>query len=119
MAINYAALTKRVRKLLADNGAAYDATRKGEVYRNGAEELVAPDKTFSVIGILTKFSLMELAGSTVQAGDMKFICVAPPTEELKIGDLVTINTMKWRVINPAPVAPKASTIVYLAQVRLA
>lgn len=119
MAINYVKLTKRVRKLLKENGAAYTATRKGSVYRENGEELVEPDTTFSVIGVLTKFSLMEMSGSTVQAGDMKFICVAPPEQELKIGDIVTINTMKWRVENPAPVSPVASVMCYLAQVRMA
>lgn len=119
MAINYVALTRRVRKLLAENGAPYDVTRKGEIYRGGdGEEIKEDDRTYSAIGVLTSFSLYERAGSTVKMGDMKFICVVPPTEVMSIGDVVDISGTKWRVEDPRAVMPKASNICYLAQVRM-
>lgn len=119
MAINYVALSRRVRKLLKANGRAYQVTRKGEVYRNqSGDEIVEPDRTYDVIGILTAFSLYEQAGSTVQAGDMKFICVIPPTEAMAIGDVVDIAGTHWRVEDPKAVKPTATDICYLAQVRL-
>lgn len=118
MAINYAKLTKRVRKLLKENGAVYVVTRPEVVYRdaNGVE-ISEPAHNYDVIGILTKFSLMELTSTTIQGGDMKFICVAP--EDMQIGDVVNIGGTRWRVENPAPVKPDGSTrLVNLAQVRI-
>jgi hypothetical protein len=119
VAINYTALTRRIRKLLKANGKPYNITRKGIVYRNNdGDEIKEDDRLYSSIGILTSFSLYERAGSTVEAGDMKFICVIPPTEVMAIGDVVDINGTMWRVEDPRAVRPNGSDMCYLAQVRL-
>lgn len=119
MAINYTALSRRVRKLLQKNGKPYDITRPGVVYRNNqGEEIREDDRIYSAVGIMTSFSIMEIAGSTVQSGDMKFICVIPPTETLQIGDILSFNGTQWRVENPHPVMPDSRNLCYLAQVRL-
>ncbi|QHJ80233.1 MAG: hypothetical protein [Bacteriophage sp.] len=119
MAINYVALTRRVRKLLAKNGAPYNVTRKGLVYRNNiGDELKEDDRVYSAIGIMTSFSIYEMTGSVIQAGDMKFICVVPPTEVMEIGDILDVNGTLWRVEDPKPVMPNATAMCYIAQVRL-
>lgn len=117
--INYTALTRRVRKLLARNGAPYSVKRAGMVSRDSTgQEFREDDIEYSAVGILTSFSVFEMAGSAIETGDMKFICVIPPTEEMRIGDVVEINGTHWRVEDPRPVMPKATAMCYIAQVRL-
>lgn len=115
MAFDYRALKRKVTPIIARFGYPVAVTRPGGVDRSTGSQVIRPDTTFNIVGLKVDYDPKEIDGSRVQAGDIKFLCQAE--NEMKIGDLVMVDGAQWRVENPNPLAPAATTLLYQLQLR--
>ncbi|AHG23464.1 structural protein [Edwardsiella phage eiAU-183] len=117
MALNYRKLQKTADRLLSQNGMAATVTRPAWVERVGVDEIIHPAETFTITGVLAQYKPMEIDGTRIMAGDVRF-AASGAGAEVKTGDLVTILGKQYRVITPNPAAPNGSTVIaYNLQLR--
>lgn len=112
---NYAGLKRKVNPLIKKYGMTFKVTRPGSVDRVAGEEVVIPSTSFDVIGIREEYKPSEIDGTRVIAGDVKFLCQA--SEQVQVGDLVNLNNTDYRVINPNPLQPAGTTMLFQLQLR--
>ena len=115
MAIDYAALARVADRLIGENGKVHQFTRPGSVSRVDGKEVVTAATTLPVSGIVTSFNAIEINGTTIKAGDVRF--VATRAAGLQIGDTVTIDGQLWRVEGPGPKRPAETLLCYIAVLR--
>ena len=114
--MNYAALVAVANKLIKENGRTFNLTRAGDIVRDTqGRETRLPDTFYSVVGIVTKYSLAEYQNSNIQGGDIKLVCTAQL--EIQNGDYIDLDGSRFRVINPNPIQPANTRLVYVAQLR--
>ena len=112
---NYAGLKRKVNPLIKKYGITVKVTRPGSVDRVAGEEVVIPSTSFDVIGLREEYKPSEIDGTRIVAGDIKFLCQA--SEQVQVGDLVNLNSADYRVINPNPLQPAGTTMLFQLQLR--
>ncbi len=115
MAFNYFRMKRTAKRLLTQSGTVFNGVRPGGVVRQDGEEVVIPDTEISVVGVQTLYKPFEIDGKTILTGDRQIVCTAD--NEVKTGDLFTIDGQRWRVENPWPVKPADVVICYKVQLR--
>ena len=112
---NYAGLKRKVNPLIKKFGITVTVTRPGSVDRVDGDEVVIPPTSFDVIGLREEYKPSEIDGARIVAGDVKFLCRA--VEQLRVGDLVNLDGTDYRVINPNPLQPAGTTMLFQLQLR--
>ena len=112
---DYRALKRKVNPLIKKFGMKVMASRPGGVVRVGGEEVVTPPLSFEIVGLREEYKPHEIDGTRVLSGDVKFLCQA--TEQLQVGDTVNLNNIDYRVVNPNPLKPAATTMLFQLQLR--
>lgn len=112
---NYAGLKRKVNPRIKKFGMTVTVTRPGSVDRVDGEEVVIPPTSFDVIGLREEYKPSEIDGTCIVAGDVKFLCQA--VEQLRVGDLVNLNGTDYRVVNPNPLQPAGTTMLFQLQLR--
>ncbi|WP_426817672.1 hypothetical protein ACP3TC_04990 [Winslowiella sp. 2C04] len=115
MAINYLRMRATTKRLLTDNGMAYDVIRKGGISMVGGKEVHDPDLAFTATGVRTEYKPEEIDGKLILSGDVRVVFTADA--ELAIGDLVDVDGKRHRIVKPNPVKPGALVLCYRAQLR--
>ena len=80
----------------------------------GEPTAAEPDVTISGDGIKLQYKKMEVDGVSVIMGDckLKFVGEAPV-----IGMITTVDGEEWRVMQPNPVTPAGTNLLYDVQLR--
>ena len=112
---NYSGLKRKVNPLIKRFGMTATVTRPGTVDRVDGEEVVTPATSFDVIGLREEYKPSEIDGTRIVAGDVKFLCQA--VKQVKVGDLVNLNGTDYRVVNPNPLQPAGTTLLFQLQLR--
>lgn len=112
---DYEALKKRANPIIARFGMPVMVSRPGGVDRVNGEEIVIPPTTFTIIGLREDYKPKEIDGTRVLNGDTKFLCQA--VQAMKVGDVVTINNLDYRVVNTNPLSPASTVLLYQLQLR--
>ena len=115
MAIDYLRMQARTTRMLRQNGALYNVTRKGSVTVIGGVEHKTDDVQFTAIGVKTEYAPGEIDGTVIVNGDVRIVFTAE--QEIKIGDVVDIDGTAHRVIKPNPAKPASLVLCYKAQLR--
>ncbi|ELV2844677.1 hypothetical protein VU607_01460 [Enterobacter cloacae] len=115
MAIDYQRMQARTTRMLRQNGATYNVTRKGSVTVIGGVERKTDDVQFTAIGVKTEYAPGEIDGTVIVNGDVRIVFTAE--QEIKIGDVVDIDGTAQRVIKPNPAKPASLVLCYKAQLR--
>ena len=115
MAVNYLRMQATATRLLTENGAAYDVTRKGGVRVVAGKEIHDPDLSFTAVGVRIDYDPKEINGTNILAGDISIHFTSEC--DLQVGDLVEVDGKPYRVINPHPVKPGPVIICYQSQLR--
>lgn len=63
------------------------------------------------------YTLQEIDGTLIQAGDLRLLVSAEAGRDLQTGDLITVESDVWRVVKPNPMRPATVTVMYVAQLR--
>lgn len=112
---NYTGLKRKVNPLIKKYGMTVKVTRPGAVDRVDGEEVVIPPTSFDVIGLREEYKPSEIDGTRIVAGDVKFLCQA--VKPVQIGDLISLNGTDYRVVNPNPLQPAGTTMLFQLQLR--
>ncbi|MDK2354343.1 hypothetical protein [Enterobacter hormaechei] len=115
MPINYQRMQQRSDRLLRQNGAEYQVTRKGSISVVGGVEYQTDDMRISAWGVKTEYNPDEIDGTVIQRGDVKIVFTSEKV--IEVGDLVNVDGKQHRVIKPNPVKPASLVICYKAQLR--
>lgn len=65
-----------------------------------------------------EFNKNEIDGTVIKKHDVKLIMEKPTSAVPTVGDTVTLNSVKMRVINVEKVRAQGSDIIYILQVRV-
>jgi hypothetical protein len=114
MAFNYSKLLKTANKLITNFGAPVTVRRPGGVERINGNEVITPESSFQIVGVLTEYKAHEIDGSRVLVGDMKFLAKADPA--VAVGDILDVRGGK-RVVNAYPLAPAGMSLLFEIQLR--
>lgn len=115
MAIDYQRMQARTTRMLRQNGATYNVTRKGSVTVIGGVEHKTEAVRFTAVGVKTEYAPGEIDGTVIINGDVQIVFTAE--QEMKIGDLIDVDGVSHRVVKPNPVKPGAVVLCYKAQLR--
>lgn len=118
MAFDYDAITSTASTLLKNFGQTITVTYStSESYDVKQQKNVKNTNTFTGFGVLTTFKTTEIDGENIKSSDIKLILqstdIAP-----KIGNVVTADSIDYRVVNVNPKNPAGTTIVYECQLRI-
>ena len=114
MPIDYLRMQARTTRMLRQNGALYNVTRKGSVTVIGVEHKTE-EVRFTAVGVKTEYAPGEIDGTVIVNGDVRIVFTAE--QEIKIGDVVDIDGTAHRVIKPSPAKPASLVLCYKAQLR--
>ncbi|KFC95719.1 phage protein [Leminorella grimontii ATCC 33999 = DSM 5078] len=78
-------------------------------------EIPGGKSTFVAVGVKAEYSPHEIDGTVILTGDIRVTFKAEP--EIKVGDVVDIDSVKWRVMQPNPIKPASLVLCYKAQLR--
>lgn len=112
---NYAGLKRKVNPLIKKFGMMATVTRPGSVDRVDGDEVIIPPTSFDVIGLREEYKPREIDGTRIVAGDVKFLCQA--VKPVQVGDLISLNGTDYRVVNPNPLQPAGTTMLFQLQLR--
>lgn len=112
---NYTGLKRKVNQRIKKFGMTVTVTRPGSVDRGDGDEVVIPPTSFDVIGLREEYKPREIDGTRIVAGDVRFLCQA--VKQVKVGDLVNLNGTDYRVVNPNPLQPAGTTLLFQLQLR--
>lgn len=115
MAIDYQRMQVRTTRMLRQNGATYNVTRKGSVTVIGGVEHKTEAVHFTAVGVKTEYAPGEIDGTVIVNGDVQIVFTAE--QEIKIGDVVDIDGTAYRVVKPNPAKPGVLVLCYKAQLR--
>ncbi|MGV8004422.1 hypothetical protein QPK14_20780 [Photorhabdus temperata subsp. temperata] len=115
MAKFYPRMRKTADKLIKKYGMEFELLRKGKIKVINGIEHYEPDSSFKPIGVKTDYKASEIDGKLILAGDIRIVFTGET--EIKVGDIVTVDNDKYRVINNNPSKPAATLICYRAQLR--
>lgn len=115
MAIDYQRMQARTTRMLRQNGATYNVTRKGSVTVIGGVEHKTEEVRFTAVGVKTEYAPGEIDGTVIENGDVRIVFTAE--EEIKTGDLIDVGGVSHRVVKPNPVKPGAVVLCYKSQLR--
>ncbi|WP_275150687.1 hypothetical protein [Citrobacter koseri] len=115
MAINYLRMQRTATRLLTENGAEYSVTRTTPPQMVNGIEIPGSKLVFAAVGVKAEYTPHEIDGTVILTGDIRLTFKAEP--EIKAGDVVDIDSAKWRVIQPNPVKPATLVLCYRAQLR--
>lgn len=115
MPIDYLRMQARTTRMLRQNGALYNVTRKGPVTVIGGVEHKTEEVRFAAVGVKTEYTPGEIDGTVIVNGDVRIVFTAE--QEIKIGDVVDIDGTAYRVVNPHPAKPASLVLCYKAQLR--
>ena len=102
-------------KLLNKYGIEFAVKRKDGISVDGSgKEHITKGGEFNAIGVRQDYKPEEING-LIQAGDIRIVFA--PDKVIQIGDLVDIDGMNYRVIQPNPVKPADVVLCYKAQLR--
>lgn len=115
MAIDYQRMQARTTRMLKQNGATYNVTRKGSVAVIGGVEHKTETVRFTAVGVKTEYAPGEIDGTVIENGDVRIVFTAE--KEIKTGDLIVVDGVSHRVVKPNPVKPGAVVLCYKSQLR--
>ena len=115
MAIDYQRMQARTTRMLRQNGATYNVTRKGSVTVICGVEHKTEAVRFTAVGVKTEYAPGEIDGTVIVNGDVQIVFTSE--QEIKIGDVVDIDGTAHRVIKPNPAKPAVLVLCYKAQLR--
>lgn len=115
MPIDYQHMQARTTRMLRQNGATYNVTRKGSITVIGGVEHKTDDVQFTAMGVKTEYAPGEIDGTVIVNGDVQIVFTAE--QEIKIGDMVDIDATTYRVVKPNPAKPASLVLCYKAQLR--
>jgi predicted transcriptional regulator len=94
---NYTPLQNSAAKLIEKFGAEYRFERQiDRDYDPETGKPVSRNFVYSKNAVVSDFTKMEVSQNTVQQGDIKLLA---ETEDYKIGDLVSVNCLSYRIID--------------------
>ncbi|WP_231398221.1 hypothetical protein [Photorhabdus temperata] len=111
----YPRMRKTADKLIKKYGMEFELLRKGKIKVINGIEHYEPDRSFKPIGIKTDYKANEIDGKLILAGDIRIVFTGET--EIKLGDIVTVDNDKYRVVNNNPSKPAETLICYRAQLR--
>ena len=109
MAIDYQRMQASTTRMLRQNGATYNVTRKGSVTVIGGIEHKTEAVRFTAVGVKTAY------GTVIVNGDVQIVFTSE--QEIEIGDVVDIDGTAYRVVKPNPAKPAVLVLCYKAQLR--
>lgn len=115
MAIDYQRMQARTTRMLRQNGATYNVTRKGSVTVIGGVEHKTEAVRYTAVGVRTEYAPGEIDGTVIENGDVRIVFTAE--KEIKTGDLIVVDGVSHRVVKPNPVKPGAVVLCYKSQLR--
>jgi len=111
----YARMQKRVKNLLEKYGIEFAVKRKDVIsVDDSGKEHITKGSEFNTAGVRQDYKPEEING-LIQAGDVRIVFA--PDKVIQIGDLVDIDGVSYRVIQPNPVKPADIVLCYKAQLR--
>ncbi|MCC8375785.1 hypothetical protein CKY10_22405 [Photorhabdus sp. HUG-39] len=115
MAKFYPQMRKTADKLIKKYGMEFDLLRKGKIKVVNGIEYYDPNSSFKATGVKTDYRADEIDGQLILAGDIRIVFTGET--EIKVGDVVTVDNDKYRVISNNPSKPAETLICYRAQLR--
>ncbi|MEQ1976645.1 hypothetical protein [Xenorhabdus sp. SGI240] len=116
MAKFYPRMQKTAERLLKKYGAEFTVKRKGKYWVDDeGREHSEPEKQFNAIGVKVRYNPNEIDGSLVLSTDIKV--VFSPDTQIDKGDLVLVDEVWLRVIEPNPIKPADIVLCYQSQLR--
>ncbi|HDX4395568.1 TPA: hypothetical protein ROG62_003466 [Enterobacter bugandensis] len=115
MAFDYQRMQARTTRMLRQNGATYNVTRKGSVTVIGGVEHKTEAVHFTAVGVKTEYAPGEIDGTVIVNGDVQIVFTAE--QEIKTGDLIDMDGVRHRVVKPNPVKPGGVVLCYKSQLR--
>jgi|GEM_PF-68473 len=112
MPIDYLRMQARTTRMLRQNGALYNVTRKGSVTVIGGVEHKTEEVRFTAVGVKTEYAPGEIDGTVIVNGDVQIVFTSE--QEIKIGDVVDIDGTAYRIVNPNPAKP-ASLVLNMGE----
>lgn len=109
------------RDLIQEFGESVSIQRVAEGAYDPTDGTVAAGTTtnYSAYGAPVDYNTNEIDGNTIRINDIKLWLETPTTGEVPaIGDVVTLNSTAYRVMNVEQLRAQGSDIVYLLQLRL-
>tara|TARA_R110000868_G_scaffold338663_1_gene599432 strand:+ start:7741 stop:8091 length:351 start_codon:yes stop_codon:yes gene_type:complete len=115
MSFNYSPILANAGKLIQKFGQEYTFTRITHGTFNPATGKTAETTTeFTKYGILSNYANVEIGNATIEQGDRKLMAEA---YDYEIGDIVSLKSKSYRVINISNIEPAATNLVAILQVR--
>ncbi|MDX7992886.1 hypothetical protein [Xenorhabdus littoralis] len=116
MAAFYPRMQKTAERLLKKYGIEFQLKRSGRHWvDDDGRERHELEKRFNVVGVKTRYNPNEIDGSLVLSTDIKM--VFSPNTQIAKGDLVLVDEIWLRVIEPNPVQPADIVLCYQSQLR--
>ncbi|PHM42345.1 hypothetical protein [Xenorhabdus szentirmaii] len=116
MAAFYPRMQKTTERLLKKYGAQFQVKRAGRHWVDDeGKEHHELESQFNVVGVKTRYSPNEIDGSLVLSTDIKMV-FSPDTQIAK-GDLVLVDEVWLRIIEPNPIKPADIVLCYQSQLR--
>ena len=117
MASFYNGLASTATKLLKDKGRSVTFTRDVEASFVPATGISTPaaSTTYTAYGAAFDYTAMEIANSTIEAGDIRFMMESGT--EPAIADTCVIDSVTYRVMNVRATKPAGVALYFEAQLR--
>ncbi|PHM46633.1 hypothetical protein [Xenorhabdus miraniensis] len=116
MAKFYPRMQKTSERLLKKYGAEFQVKRKGRHWVDDeGKEHHESEKRLNAIGVKTRYNPNEIDGSLILSTDIKM--VFSPGVEIQKGDLVRVDGVWLRVVEPNPIKPADIVLCYQSQLR--
>ena len=116
--MDYKRAAKTADRLLQANGRACTFTRRtGGAYNatTGASQLGRAE-TFPGTVVTLEFSARQVDGTNIQTGDLRGLASAAGKAP-QVGDTLTLDAIVYRVIDPRPLNPGGTVLLYYMQLR--
>lgn len=78
---------------------------------------VTTESVYTTYGVIDTYKLSDIDGTIVQRDDIMLITPAPNSADISVNDVVTINNIKYTVVNVNTVSPSGTPIIFLCQLR--
>ncbi|WP_099126049.1 hypothetical protein [Xenorhabdus stockiae] len=116
MAKFYSRIQKTSGRLLKQYGAELVVRRKGRHWVDDeGRERNEPERQFNATGVKVRYNPNEIDGSLILSTDIKMVFSSDV--QIEKGDLVLVDGVWLRVIEPNPVKPADIVLCYQSQLR--
>ena len=113
--MDYKGAQRRLIDAVKRNGIKYPLTRGGGVINENGVEVEVPEVKMDINGLVIAYKLSEIDGSVIQSGDLRLIVT--PEKEIRIGDHIEVDGIRYRVEEPNPIKPADVLLAYKPQLR--